>query len=368
MKANRVLVVGPCPAPEHDDPSIDLVVDRLARAGSEVGRWYLFPRPHQPHPAERVVDDLRAWWPSQGLSAVGLGPVAGRLRGLRLRSWFREVDPDVVILDDEVGGRLLGSTRRRPRLVARPEPTPDAEWAVERRSCPPVDAVLVPARRDAERGTAPSAAAPEVGSSIEVVEPPAHVLRHAGAAPSEGAVSTARERAALPAGVPLLAGWGEDGWLDGPDLMVRVLWVLEHHHGRRAHGVWFGLEDRAELRRLESEADRCGVRDRFHLRPLRGPEAHLAGDVVVLPLRCDRPGLADELAPALLSGARVVTFPTVSPVDDSVEVVPVLDVAALAAAADRLLAVDRGGRRAEVVRRWDGAVAGMVDGILGWPR
>lgn len=42
-----------------------------------------------------------------GWKPPGSKRLAGRLRGQRLRSWFKEVDPDVVILDDGVGCRVL---------------------------------------------------------------------------------------------------------------------------------------------------------------------------------------------------------------------------------------------------------------------
>ena len=47
-----------------------------------------------------------------------------------------------------------------------------------------------------------------------------------------------RRRLGIPVDVPLVVGWGADPWLDGPDLLVRTLWALEHRQGdRRARAV-----------------------------------------------------------------------------------------------------------------------------------
>ncbi|MFM7068435.1 MAG: hypothetical protein ACKOYM_03140, partial [Actinomycetes bacterium] len=56
---------------------------------------------------ERVVDDLRTWFPVRAARAARLERVAGWIAGARLRRWFAQVHPQLVVLDDALGGRIL---------------------------------------------------------------------------------------------------------------------------------------------------------------------------------------------------------------------------------------------------------------------
>jgi hypothetical protein len=154
-----------------------------------------------------------------------------------------------------------------------------------------------------------------------------------------------RATLALPEG-PLVVGWGNEGWLDGPDVFVRVLWALRRR-GLDVDGVWFGCdEDGPDAERLRSEAERCDVADHFHLRPASTRAARLCGDAV---LCCDRSGgrSAEELIEAVVVGCPVVAFSTVDVVDDDVTVVPALDVEAAAEALGSLLTPGSIARREE---------------------
>jgi glycosyltransferase involved in cell wall biosynthesis len=161
---------------------------------------------------------------------------------------------------------------------------------------------------------------------------------------------------------PLIVGWGADGWLDGPDVFIRVLWALRRR-GTDAHGVWFGLgADGNELDRLTSEAARCGVAEHMHFRPDITLAARLCGDAV---LNCDRsPGRSpEEIVEALVSGSAVVAFPMIDVADEGIEFVPMLDVDAAAAALERVLSssgvAERATRREEARVRLD--VCGSFD-------
>lgn len=358
-----VLVVSAFADERPCDVDRGLVLDTVRRrSGARVEQWYLRAVPHAPPPDGWIVDSLRTWMPARVLSAVGLESVAARLRGLSLRIRLARLRPAVVVLDDGMGGRLLGSFSRRPRVVVRINEEPPRDEHLEPVYDGEADALLI------RRGS-PPARADAAGDAFVVHEPPAVVLRHQSEADADPlsidrAARDARRGLDLPEDAPIVVGWGEDGWLDGPDLFVRALWALEHRHGMRAHGVWSGLVSRAEINRLEAEAERCGVGHRFHLLPpLDG--VLMLGDAVFLPYRSDRPGLDDETATAALSGAPVVCFPFAEPVDAAVTVVPHLDVDAAADALAKAMTQDRAERRSEIARRWARSCEDMVTGVLG---
>lgn len=360
-----VLVVSAFAEDRPCDVDRGLVLDTIRRrSGARVEQWYLRPVPHSPPPDGWIVDSLRTWPPARALSAVGLEPLAARLRGLRLRARLARLAPSVVVLDDGVGGRLLSALRRPARVVVRANEEPPRDEHLEPAFEGEIGALLV--RRGA---THPRQAELERTGQV-VHEPAAVVLRHQSEADADSdsldaAAADARRDLDLPEDAAIVVGWGEDGWLDGPDLFVRALWALEHRHDVRAHGVWAGLVSRAEINRLEAEAERCGVGERFHLVPPTD-RILVLGDAVFLPYRSDRPGLDDETATAALSGAPVVCFPFAEPVDSAVTVVPHLDVDAAADALAKAMTVDRAGRREDVARRWARSCDDMVDGVLGW--
>ena len=337
----------------------------LDAVGVRSERWFLLHRLRGDAAGFRVVDDLRTWWPARLVSGLHLDAVAGRLRGLRLRAWSRELRPSAVVLDDGVGGRLLSAVPGTPRTALRPTKRSRSVPADERSSCPTVDAVLV------GESAATALESIEVAGEVDLTAASRIELRRAmllsrRSAPADAtSVARSRERHALPADVPLVSGWGDDGWLDGPDLLVRSLWVLEHHHGIEAHGAWFGLSDGVEIERCRDEARRCGVADRFHLRPSIGEESMVCGDAVFLPYRSVRPGTEDDVVVALLSGAEVVAFPSCEPIDVAAQVVPMLDVDAAAAVLADALRGDRWDRAARVRADIDAALTELVEALTG---
>lgn len=150
----------------------------------------------------------------------------------------------------------------------------------------------------------------------------------------------ARRRLGVPVDEPLLIGWGDDGWLDGPDLFVRAIWALEYHHGRKVNGLWMGLgSDQHEIDRLHAEAERCGVGGRFFQCATDTLEARFCGDVAFLPYR----GSLDphDIMSTMLSGLAVVTFDAGGLDDPLVAEVAPLDVEAAAAAADPFFDAER---------------------------
>lgn len=296
-------------------------------------------------PRARVVDDLRTWWPAALID--GLAPtVAGRLRGLRLRWWLHQIDPDVVLLDDGLGARVIEHLTPRPFVVSRVNLDRPTGAFGEPDSVAESDLVIAP----------PDVTVPD---SLPVLRE--HRFRSFSDAvrAADGDVRRAtRQRLGLAEDAVVLSGWGTDGWLDGPDLFVRVLWALREHHGIDAHGIWFGTDQPAEMRRLREEAERCGVDDRYHQFPYHGhgevPLDALSADVVVLPTR--EALLHDHIVPAAVAGLVTVTF-HVADVDDRwIWSVDDLDIDAAAVEVVRALEGDRAERSRKVMLEVDMAV------------
>lgn len=349
-----VLVVSAWPDARTSTHTLRLVVNELARREDvRVEVWFLREKQEQPRwYGSRVVDDLRGWLPARLAELVGLRRVADLLRGLRLRDWHRRLRPDVVLLDDGLGERVLLPRRPIPVLVARRNTVaPDlAEWEPAPELA--VAAVVVAPGEVAD----PEALPPELPSGDlrdwsrfrAMAEPEARRAE--------------RERLDLPLDVPLVVGWGGDGWLDGPDVFIRALWALGARHSIEAHGVWFGLGiDRHEVATLQAEAERCGLAERVHVRSAGTAAARASGDAVLLPYRS--PGDPEEVLAMLAAGLRVVTFPTNALPEPGVVVVDHLDTDAAAAALAAALVADRTEAVATFAERND--VALWVDRFLG---
>lgn len=323
-----ILVISAYPDDRGSTADLRRIVGELSGSrGHSTETWFLRCMDHQtPWPGSRVVDELRTWAPAALLSSVGGERIAGFLRGRRLRSWLRRIDPDVVVLDDGLGQRLLDHVPRAPIRVVRLNPEPPADREMEPPASDRADLLLV---HPDHHGPEPAARVRMAGAHLGH-RPDARRLG------SEPARRATRAALALPLDAPLVVGWGRDGWLDAPDVFVRTLWAVSRTHPD-AHGLWLGLgDDVDELERLVSEAQRCHVGDRMHFREVMTQDARLCGDVVLLPDRS--PGrAAEETIEAIMSGAPVVSFPMLAMHDDAIIVVPALDVEAAAAAIDHLL-------------------------------
>lgn len=346
-----VLVVSAFPDDRQSTVELELfLADLDARPGVRTDVWYL-RRFDQPVPGTRrhVVDSLRTAPGLRQLDRVGAGVVANALRGRLLRRWYREVDPDVVVLDDGLGLRVLDVADPVPPVVVRHNPVP-----------PPFVELEPPALRTGDLTVVAAARAAEFTDLHDayVQLPWSDFVGADAGVPYRGAAARdrVRETYGLPTGVPLVVGWGDDGWLDGPDLFVRTLWTLEHRHGIEAHGVWFGLSsDPREADRLVTEAGRCGLSSRFWHRPFVTVEAQSCGDVVLLPYRS--PVDPADLAPAMVSGAAVVTFRSTAPVGPGVVRVDELDVEAAGAAVAAALDGGRDDRAAAAAHLMPGRLA-----------
>jgi hypothetical protein len=331
-----VLVVTALPDERQSSAELEMLLATLAaRPGVRTTAWYLRQLHYQGVPGDRrVIDRLRTLPGLRQLDAAGAGVVANAIRGRVLRRWYRDAAPDVVLLDDGLGMRVLDVADPVPPVVVRHNPAP-----------PPYAHLEPPARRTGDLTVVAASRTAEFSDDLDVyVEMPWATGAETGLPYRDAAArDLVRQQLDLPTGVPLVVGWGDDGWLDGPDLFIRALWALEHRHGVAAHGVWFGLSsDPREAERLVTEAARCGLADRFSHRPRGGIDAQSCGDVVLLPYR----SAVDpaDLAPALVSGAGLVTFRSTAPLGPGVVRVDELDVEAAAAAVADALVADRADR------------------------
>jgi hypothetical protein len=343
MSRPSLLVVTAAP---DDRPSTttlrDVVAELRRRRDLDVHLWYLRDGGRDTGDADRVVDSLREEEPAATLDRFGMGRAAGVARGRRLRRWFRDDPPTWILLDDGLGDRLLDAVREQPRRILRVNPDPPADASIEPPAARAGDLLIVTDGADPAGRTAPS--------RLDLPLLRDHVRGRA--ARAAAARERVRDGLGVPSDVPLVVGWGEDQWLDGPDLLVRSLWALEAHHGVVAHGLWLGIDpDGDDGVRVLDEARRCGVAARFTLAAEETAERRLCGDAVLLPYRS--PGDPEPVHEALVAGCGVVTFPVWSTDDPGVRLVGHLDVDAAADALVEVLADDRGALAERAEQRYD---------------
>ena len=300
--------------------------------------------------ADRVVDDLRRNRLATLLESAGLGRLAGVLRGRLLRRWWNHAAPDAVVLDDGLGARVLAG--RSVTTVVRTNERPPADAALEDGPLASADLWIV----------SDGSAEEHRGSEVVPVPPVLKDLHSSVAYCESDERDRVRRRLGLPERQPLVLGWGADPWLDGVDVFVRALWILEHVHGVVAHGAWIGCEAiEDDTDRLMSEVRRCALDGRVSFLADGDAEARFCGDVVLLPHRSVDPELA-PLDEVLVTGAQVVCSTASRLEGTGITVVADLDASAAGAALARCLADDRGRVAAHVGRAYH--VGPWVDDLL----
>ena len=335
-----MLFVSAAPDDRPSTASLERIVRETARRpGLRATIWYLRSdgsASGQVSHDHFVVDDLRTWLPARLFDLVGLRVVGDRLRGLRLRRERGRVSPDVVVLDDGLGERVVAHARDAVRVV-RINDTPPLDLAKE--PAPSTDAAVWISRR---------VVAPPAGEWVRGGE--VHDFERARSLGCPTSVTRTRGQVGIDTGTFVVVGWGSGGWLDGADLFVRTLWALAAHHSVEATGLWVATElSPDEEARLMVEAGRCGLGERFRI--LRGSEdLRCCGDAVLLPYRDRSDG--SEMA-TIGSGLPVVAFAAAGADDGAVTVVADLDVEAAAAALARVDPADRPERMHDAYERLD---------------
>lgn len=292
--------------------------------------WYLRSKPEQnPWPNTFVVDSLRTFGPARALEWVRLDRPAAGVRGRLLAARWRRVAPDIVVFDDGVGDRIIPAGEH-PIVVDRVNVDCDEFSSWE----PPEQhqRSLIWATAGADPATAS-----HVGSTqAPVVWEPDFPRRFdaARAMRAQPARMATRQRLGVEGQLPLVVGWGRDGWSDAPELIMRALWVLEHRHNVAASGLWLGpgLDDRTTSRLL-ADAERAGLGGRLTFAVTDGVAERCCGDAIFLPHRS--PDIGVDLVPEAIAGCRAVVFwpdyadPSIASL---IDVVAPLDLEAAAAA------------------------------------
>lgn len=303
--------------------------------------WYLRDAQGVPRAGSRVVDHLRSRGPGAALERIGAKTLASKVKGRLLASWRRAAKPDTVVLDDGIGLRALQGWRPR-KLVARINADRPTDFELESPPVTEADLVLLDPAAESDVSAGP------------VIESSCFVRDFEGALANTGERERQLARAALSisADDDLLVGWGEDGWLDGPDLFIRGLWMLEHYFGRCPRALWIasGASD-ALNRTLVAEARRCGLDNRFTISNDDRLVARLCGDAVFLPSRAAHDPL--EMLTAVASGLHVITFPVHEVSDPGIRTVDHLDLEAAASVLNEALENKREQRAREAMLRLD---------------
>lgn len=303
--------------------------------------WFLREGEHGDRWADHVVvDSLRTWWPARLLDLAGAATLAARLRGLRMRWWYRRVDPDAVVLDDGLGARVVPA-HAAPVIIERINElgNPDAELEDPH-----------PRRVQARIGAGTALVDTEM-FDVTVVDS------------SRGVRLTDGE-------LPVVVGWGHLTWWNAPDVFARTVWHLERRLGRSVHGVWFSTEVGDEVQTmLTAEAARCDMSSTVEFR--RGtPPAGWTADAVLLPHR-GAPDLS-EIVECARRGLAPVSFAHPDGYGELTDTVGYLN---LAEAAQRLAEQIERGPNAELMSShpglypdgWIDVVVDQVNGGGRWP-
>lgn len=265
--------------------------------------------PHDDWGRFQIVDDLRTHPISRVLAMIS-DRLSGWFKGWMLRRWLRDAAPDVVLMDDGLGERIVKSISSRPMVVVRPNAEPPATADLEPPPLREADLVLLAAAEDVESPESLASGYLVDAQRLAALVAPARV--------------TTRQRWSVPANEPLLIGWGPDPWLDGTSLFIRTLWYLQHRHETPVHGAWLGLSPGTEaLEELEREVERCHLTGRVHFQERNDETTRLAGDAIYLPHRTESD--LSHVVDAIACGNTVVgfapaalddpSFLTVSPLD-----------------------------------------------------
>lgn len=167
-RALSVLVVSAAPDRRQSTSALRQIVSDMRCAGAKVTVWFLRDGDGPAWPGERVVDHLRTGRTAALGRRLKLEGLAAHAAGARLRWWYARAKPDLVVLDDGIGGRVL-PTMPGSVAVRENDEAPDAPG--EPRWDGPTDIVIAPQGRPT---------APIDDRSRIVAEWPSENVRNAG--------------------------------------------------------------------------------------------------------------------------------------------------------------------------------------------
>lgn len=324
-----LLVVSAAPDCRASTKRLKQLVDRWSgRHDMSVRTWFLRSGPLRfQWPDALVVDDLRTWAPVHLSGSIGLRALSHVLSGRRLRWWLAAEAPDVVLLDDGLGSRVLCGM--------------DVEVAVRFNEVSPVDV-----GREVEWHGATSARLVSVGSAVSRSSDGVPTILESTSSPAVlGDPVPYRRVLMLDPGAVLVS---VDGWLDAAAARAAAVFAtrLAELMRRRVDLVWFrdavGHED------LAARLPPVGSGVRFLQRPAGQRPWHLLAEVALV-LDCT---MHDEDVVERVRSGQVVVGPRPARVLDPGVIRGSVEDAEVSAAVAGLLVRGRDELCTEATDRW----------------
>ncbi len=281
-----VLLITASPDLRRSTRDLELAAEALrSRTDVRIGLWYLRHGDRSPAQHSWTVDDLRTWGPAATLDRIGARLPAGWLRGRRLRRHLRALDPDVVVLDDGLGARVLDSSTH-PLILTRRNAVGPAPESLE----------PVTSSQDAVLDSDPWRQRLEGPRVLEF-----GTLRDDTGCTGAEAMLVGRRALGLPQDACVVAALAPES---DPGLLIEILQDCAKAGRDTVHGLW--LDPRgspADCRAVRERASRGGVSATFHLRQVDLADSWPAADLVLL----DRES-ADARVRRGLDPARVLPY------------------------------------------------------------
>lgn len=279
-----VLLITASPDQRRSTHDLEMVAQALGRrSDARVGLWYLRHGDRSPVEDSWTVDELRTWQPAATLDRLGARLPAGLLRGRRLRRRLRALDPDVVVLDDGLGARVLDQSTH-PLVLNRVNAVGPAMYVSEA-VCSTYDGVVDSDPWGPFCGDKPVL---ELGS-----------MREPGRSNDEEVMSLVGRRAlGLPQDVHVVAGLASEL---SPDALIEVLQHNRMIRGHEVHGLWLDpCGSPADCSAARASALKGGVSGVFHVRQVDLPDVLPVADVVLLDCESAASRVQHGLDPAMV--------------------------------------------------------------------
>lgn len=338
-------------SPDHRSSTAtlrDVVAELRRRPEVTTHAWLLRHGTGRTWDGARVVDDLRADALAETVDRLRIAPVSDFVRGRRLRSWLARAAPDVVLLDDGLGTRLLDHLPGTSATIVRFNPERPTDEHLEPPAATSCDLTI------ASGGTVPAA----VAAANTLMLPSLHDHELALPFVDWEARAMVRRRLGISVDGALIVGWSDDPTPAALRSFVGVLNTVGDGPDQAPNGLWLGGPPDA-LRIMEAEAERLSTRIRLHHRIATSVDARLCGDATFLP---DSSRSTVEVREALVTGMAVVSHTSCGLKDPSVVVVPSDSNSDAAAALADAMAGGRNQRSAQAIDRYD--VRPWVDRFL----
>lgn len=278
-----VLLITESPDLRRSTRDLELAAQALrGRPDVRVGLWYLRHGDRDPVGHSWVVDDLRTWRPAAALDRLGARLPANLIRGRRLRRCLRVLDPDVVVLDDGLGTRVLDDSTRLLLLARRNAVGPAAGTSEP-----------VTLQHDAVVDSDPWSRRPEGMRVLEL-----GTMRDGTGSNGAAARTVGRRALGLAEDVCVVAALASES---DPELLIEVLHGCAKAGQGEVHGLWLDpYGSPGDCRAVRERVARCGMSGLFHLRQVDLADALPVVDVVLLERESAHARVREGLDPAMV--------------------------------------------------------------------